>query len=79
MNISHSGLTPEARVAVVVLSVLMILAARPTLPLTVGLLVLCTQGNGVKIHLYQDVHNVSVTHNNINQEINAVSKTDRAK
>ena len=84
---SHvTWLTSETRMACVVLvmTVLMLLWAGPAVSFTQGLLVLCTQGKGVNIHLYQDVNNVNillvnVKHDNVNQEMVLVCKTDRTK
>ena len=84
---SHvTWLTSETRMACVVLvmTVLMLLWAGPAVSFTQGLLVLCTQGKGVNIHLYQDVNNVNillvnVKHDNVNQEMVIVCKTDRTK
>ena len=79
-------LTSETGMAgvMLVMTVLMLFWAGPTVSLTESLLVLCTQGKGVKIHLYQDVHNVNillvnVKHDNVNQEMVIVSKADRTK
>ena len=79
-------LTSKTRMVCVVLvmTFLMLLWAGPAVSLTQGLLVLYTQGKGVKIHLYQDIHNVTillvnVKHDIVSQEMVIVCKTDRTK